>query len=181
MCFCAQLGATRPKKCVCVFVCFVCLGDRGLSTKVGGREEVTHASQGCDMPGSPQGSHWLSREHTLLFTPPFLCERVSRSDRHFKADGKQKRTQALGLPWLVLSGEQGLSGERVTGPRVARLQCGDSPFSLNAVQSGDCGGRDEDRLQRVVGRVNLQKKRRGGEETRHESEHRGKKNTQSKR
>ena len=96
----------------------MCLGDKGVSTKVRGREEVTHASQGCDMPGSRQRSRWLSREHThsstvaaLLGVCVFVCESVSCCDRPFKGKGKQTQSQPPLLLAGVAGGEQGLSGE----------------------------------------------------------------------
>lgn len=36
-------------------------------------EKVTHASQGCDMPGSQQRSHLLSREHVLVYFSLSVC------------------------------------------------------------------------------------------------------------
>lgn len=72
----------------CVHLSLVCLGDWGASTEVRAREEVTHASQGCDMPGSLERSPQLSREHVLLsllfWLCCILCGSVSRSDRPFK-------------------------------------------------------------------------------------------------
>lgn len=70
------------------------LGDRRMRNKVRGREDVTHASQGCDMPGSgPLSPHLLSASHV------FVC--VSRSDRILKGNGKRAKplSPTLDVVW----------------------------------------------------------------------------------
>lgn len=90
---------------------------RILPAWVGGTDQVTHASQGCDMPGSRQGSRWaVQRTHTPFSLPLFLCEGVSGSDRHLKADGKQRPSQARPGPARCFEGSKDKAESRVLAP-----------------------------------------------------------------
>lgn len=91
---CNEAQQEKTGVCVCVW-----LGDRDVSTKVGGRVEVTHASQGCDMPGSRQRSRCPENTHSFSFSPWCVCVKVCQGVTvPSEETGSKRQTQPLLLP-----------------------------------------------------------------------------------